>query len=210
MARPLNIERKQEIEYNARALFRKQGYRKTSYSAIAEACGLEKSNVQIHFAKKEFLVESFLQDLLDASAHYVEDNGLKSENDFTNFFTVGQIYHAVLLSEEGLRLFTKDILSDRNCLECMVNENLKWAAEYVPSLTEDDLQNIAFVMGGSYELLYRELAAGTIPSPVELQTRIMKSFLLLQGLPQEAIHEILPDTKVDLSTSSKQILEELF
>ncbi len=211
MPRPRNIERKQEIEANARALFREQGYRKTSYAQIAKACGLEKTHIQIHYPKKEIFVEQFLRDLLDASDRYVEENGIKTDNYLTNFFLVGQIYHAVLLSEPGLRLFTKDILSDRNCTECMVEVNRSWAASYVvPQGGQADLTDITFCMGGSYEILYRDLAQGKKPDPVRLQTRIMTSYMLLQGLPQEAVKEMLPDITVDLNASSEQILDTLF
>jgi len=200
MPRPQNTERKQEIEQQARSLFRIKGYRATSYSDIAAACGLEKTHVQIHFAKKDLFITHLLSDLLDAADEYFEQSGAMSDDYMVNLYLVGQIYHAFLLQDEGMRLLTLDILSERKLTELMIQADLDWADRYISEFPHGDeqkiLRDITLVMGGVYELVYRSLAAGESVSPKEIQFRTISTFMLLQGIPLEKASALLSDDAV--------------
>lgn len=188
MPRPQNTERKQKIEQQARILFRKKGYRKTSYADIAAACGLEKTNIQIHFPHKELFVQSFMEDLLNACDDYFAQSGLKTDNFILNFYLVGQVFYAFLLSEPGFRAMTRDILSDRKLTEQLIQTELNWADEYIRHYSDQSYtDDIAFVMGGIYELMYRQLVRGDVPDPKTIQYKTMTVFMMLEGIDDKGL-----------------------
>lgn len=210
MPRPQNVERKQKIEQQARILFRRKGYRKTSYADIAAACGLEKTNIQIHFPRKELFIYHFMEDLLNACDDYFAVSDLKTDNFIVNFYLVGQIFYAFLLSEPGLQAMTRDILSDRKLTEGLIQTELDWADDYIRHYSDQSYtDDIAFVMGGIYELLYRHLSIGDVPDPKDIQYKTMSVFMMLEGIDDEALlRENIPS--IDYTESTAYLLKKLY
>ncbi|MGN0446646.1 MAG: TetR/AcrR family transcriptional regulator [Acutalibacteraceae bacterium] len=200
MARPKNTERKEKIKHTAWNLFRRKGYRGTSYADVAAACGLERTNVQIYFPHKKLLLEDLLKQLLDVSAQYAKEAGLLEESFSGNLLVIGQLYYAFLLQDDGMCRFTQDLLSSRELTEGMIEDNLSWAAAYYRNFpqnaAESLMEDITLVMGGVYELLYRSLDRGNRPTPWAIQSRTIHAFLLLQGMPEEAAVQTLKGHEV--------------
>lgn len=210
MARPRNVERKQQIEQQARILFRQKGYKKTSYTDIAEACGLEKTNIQIHFPRKELFIYHFMEDILNASDEYFASANLKTDKFLGNFYLVGQVFYAFLLSEPGLQTLTRDILSDRKLTEGLIQTELNWADAYIRNYSSKSYtDDIAFVMGGVYELLYRHLTAGEVPDPKDIQYKTMNVFMMLEGMDEDrSLLDSAPS--IDYAESNAFLMKKLY
>lgn len=210
MPRPRNVERKEKIEQQARILLREKGYKKTSYTDIAEACGLEKTNIQIHFPRKELFLYHFMEDILNASDDYFAASNLKTDNFLVNFYLVGQVFYAFLLSEPGLQTFTRDILSDRKLTEGLIQTELNWADNYIRSYSNESYtDDIAFVMGGVYELLYRHLSSGNVPDPKDIQYRTMSVFMMLEGMDED--QSLLDNAPlIDYAKSNAFLMKKLY
>lgn len=196
MARPRNNEVHEQIEREARTLFLEKGYKNTSYADIAAACGLAKTNVQQHFPKKELFISDLYQDLLDELDTFLTEHKERTDNYFVNLYRIGQLLFGFLLGTEELRRFTFDLLSDRNLTDIMIDLEVAWATSYEVGFTKDELatfgDDIAMIMGGIYELIYRNLKVGVAMHPEDIQTRIMTMFAYTRGLSAEEAAKLFP------------------
>ena len=185
-----------KIETAARKLFLQKGYAATSYQDIAEACGLEKTNVQKHFAHKDVFIDCFFEDLLDCSDEFFADRSTLPDNYYQALYVVGQIHFAFLLSTPELERFTYDIVSDRKLTETMISLDVRWATQYLEGFSLEEQQtfadNVAVVMGGMYELLYRKLSSGEGVDPESFQQLAMRLFTFIQGIPEEDVATLFP------------------
>ena len=166
------------IESSARKLFLEKGFAKTSYADIAKACGVEKTNVQKHFPHKDLFIDHFFEDLLDYSDEFFAKRDMLPDDYYQALYLVGQIHFAFLLSTPELRRLTLDIVSDRKLTEAMISQDVTWATKYLEGFSLEEQQtfadNVAVVMGGMYELLYRKLSTRVLPAvgdePLRLHT----------------------------------------
>lgn len=177
---------KEEISYAARQLFLTVGFENASYAAIAEASGKQKTNVQKHFPKKDLFVYDFFSDLLTFTNAYFVEHGNRPEDYYQSLYVVGQIHFAFLLSTPEMRRFTVDILSHRDLTETLINLDMDWATQYLDrfSLKEEEQfrDNVALVMGGVYELIYRRLTTNRDIDPQKLQKQAMNLLIQVQGI----------------------------
>ena len=183
------------IEQEARRLFLEKGYDATSYSDIAAACNLNKTNVQRHFPKKELFVSHFFEDLLDSSVEYCKEQHLTLDEYYQSLYLIGQLHFGFLIATPELQRLTFDILSHRALTETLIDLDIDWASRYMTdfSLEEktDYADNVATVMGGIYELVYRILRDGRNIDPQKLQKRAMQLFTFVQEAPGEFADEAL-------------------
>lgn len=196
MGRKPDIEKKLQIEKAARKLFAEKGFAGTSYQQIAEAMGTEKSNIQRHFPKKEIFVDHLFQDLLDAIAKYL---GQTEENYFRSLYPIGVIYFAFLLSPR-MRKFTTDVLSDRAMTEVIIQKDMEWAAQYLSGFSLEEAagfrDDVAIVMGGTYELVYQHLVSGADTDPRNLMARAIQLFAYTLNQPTPQIPADFPPDRV--------------
>ena len=178
-----------KIEYEARKLFLAKGFAKTSYQDIADACGVQKTNVQKHFPHKDLFIDHFFQDLLDFSDEFFATRKKLPDDYYQALYFVGQVHFAFLLSTPELQRLTLDIVSDRKLTEAMISLDVKWASAYLTGFSLEEEQtfadNVSVVMGGMYELLYRKMSAGTMVDPESFQQLAMNLFTFVQGIPRE-------------------------
>jgi AcrR family transcriptional regulator len=193
MGRNPDLEKKLQIEKTARKLFRQKGFAGTSYQQIAEEMGMEKTNVQRHFPRKELFVEHFFQDLLDAIARYYKEKDLAEKEYLCNLYQIGTIYFSFLLSPD-MQKFTTDVLSDRRLTEVMIQKDMQWAAAYLTafSLKEpaDFRGDVALVMGGTYELLYQHLTGNITTDPQALMAQAILLFAYTLQAPAPDLTEL--------------------
>lgn len=184
------------MESKARRLFLEKGYAKTSYTDIAAACGVEKTNVQKHFPHKDLFIDHFFEDLLDYSDEFFAKRDMLPDDYYQALYLVGQIHFAFLLSTPELRRLTLDIVSDRKLTETMISQDVIWATKYLEGFSLEEQQtfadNIAVVMGGMYELLYRKLSTGSPLDPEAFQQLAMNLFVFVQGIPASDAGERFP------------------
>ena len=184
------------IESSARKLFLQKGFAKTSYADIAKACGVEKTNVQKHFPHKDLFIDHFFEDLLDYSDEFFAKRDMLPDDYYQALYLVGQIHFAFLLSTPELRRLTLDIVSDRKLTEAMISQDVTWATKYLKGFSLEEQQtfadNVAVVMGGMYELLYRKLSTGSPLDPESFQQLAMNLFVFIQGIPASDAGELFP------------------
>lgn len=184
------------METKARRLFLEKGFAKTSYQDIADASGVGKTNVQKHFPHKDVFIDHFFEDLLDYSDEFFGKRGMLPDDYYQALYLVGQIHFAFLLSTPELRRLTLDIVSDRKLTETMISQDVSWATRYLEGFSLEEQQtfadNVAVVMGGMYELLYRKLSTGTPLDPESFQQLAMNLFVFLQGIPTSETAQLFP------------------
>lgn len=184
------------MEIEARRLFLEKGFAKTSYQDIADACGVQKTNVQKHFPHKDLFIDHFFQDLLDSSDEFFATRGELPDDYYQALYVVGQIHFAFLLSTPELRRLTLDIVSDRKLTEAMISLDVKWATAYLTGFSLEEQQefadNVSVVMGGMYELLYRKMSTGTPLDPQSFQKLAMDLFTFIQGISRDEAADLFP------------------
>ncbi len=205
------------IEAKARGLFLTKGYAKTSYADIAEACGLEKTNVQKHFAHKDLFIDHFFEDLLDYADEFIASRGLLPNDYYQALYVVGQIHFAFLLSTPELRRLTLDIVSDRKLSEAMISQDVAWATQYLDGFSLEEQEsfadNVAVVMGGMYELLYRKLSSGSEIDPETFQLLAMNLFAFIQGISSGETGALFPKNLLnskDFEEAVVYLMERMF
>ena len=190
------MKTEQEILELAFRLFLEKGFAKTSYQDIAKVCGVEKTNVQKHFPHKDLFIDHFFEDLLDYSDEFFARRDMLPNDYYQALYLVGQIHFAFLLSSPELRRLTLDIVSDRKLTEAMISQDVSWATKYLEDFSLEEQQtfadNVAVVMGGMYELLYRKLSADAPLDPEAFQQLAMNLFVFVQGIPVSDAGERFP------------------
>ena len=217
MPRPKNKELHEQMTREARRLFMEKGYIATSYADIADACGVAKTNVQQHFPSKGRFIADLYRDLLDELDAYLAEQGQRTDSYFVNLYHIGQLLFTFLLDSEPMRRFTTEIISDRNLTEVMIDQEVEWATNYEVGFSKEELRrfedDIAMIMGGIYELLYRKLRNNEVPSPQAIQSRIMTQFAFLRGMTVEEAQALFPADLVseqEFDTVTQLLQQRLF
>lgn len=168
------------IESAAYGLFRKVGYKLTSYTMIAEEGGVGRPLVQYYFPKKDDIATSFILRILDSIADLVDAAGKSSELPQGRLAQLGQVYYAFLLSDEAMRRLALDLLSSRHVTGRVIEAN---AAYTIPLLNPSADDSTRFVeasvkaTGGVYELMFRGLERGLPLDPTDLALQNTAAFM---------------------------------
>lgn len=164
MARPKNNKLKEQIAKESWRQFRTLGYDGTSYSTIAEACGISRNLVQYHYPKKEMLSIAFMEQVLVEAQSSLGISEEKLHGDFRAIYEVGCCFFAFLLQENGYRTFLHDVIKSRERTQNVLSFNASWALARIDLPTGIDLepilQEVIVSMGGFYELMYYCLQTG--------------------------------------------------
>lgn len=168
MPRPKNTELKRAIQQAAWRQFREHGYVDTTYTSIAEECGISRNLVQYHLPSKDLLAVSFMQELLSRCEQAVAD-GQPAKDDFIqkcrNAFEVGCCFYSVLM-DCGYRTFLMEVLSDRELSDKILSYDETWAFDYfgIDNLTDQEKRefsrSVILHTGGFLELMYHSLKKG--------------------------------------------------
>ena len=176
MPRPKNEQLKAQIIRAAEKQFSTKGYKATSYTSIAEACGISRNLVQYHFPKKESLAIAYMESVLARCMKklHLTDTGV--QDNIAAIKSVGSEFFNALLAKPGTRLFLSDIISSRELTEGVLAFNYEWAVGHVtiPATANLDaaMRTVVLRMGGFYELLYWSLK-GNKPFDVEREIGIV-------------------------------------
>lgn len=184
MARPRNEKGRAEVRRASFRLFMEQGYTKTTYRSIAEACGRERSTVQSLFPEKSLLATDLLNRLVYGCQKFSEENGLASDNPISSLKVIGRLYFGFLLSSV-MRRFTVDVAADRSITSSSLLFNEDWVREFL-SIEGADLDrcmnSFVLAMGGGYEIVYQDLKALVSVSVPDMVDMIIKSFVANSGV----------------------------
>ncbi|MGI6216483.1 MAG: TetR/AcrR family transcriptional regulator [Coriobacteriales bacterium] len=158
MSRPRNDKLKEEILKESWQQFRKYGYNGTTYTKIAEACGISRNLVQYHFPKKELLSVAFMERVMAEAQRSLGISEEELHGNFRAFYEVIYCFFAFLLQENGYRKFLQDIILSRERTEKIFAFNLSWTLERIDLPADADLepiyQEMIVILGGFCELMY--------------------------------------------------------
>ena len=158
MARPRNEELRERIARVAARQFAERGYDETSYTTIAEECGVSRNLVQYHWPKKDQLAIAYMQTVLDGCMRELGYADRDLTDDVEKVCRLGTRFFKTLLAGTGTRTFLRDVLASRDLTEGVLAFNIAWAIEHLrvsPAADMDAVTRVAIVrMGGFYELLY--------------------------------------------------------
>ena len=199
MARPENNDSRRRIEQAAFRLFKEEGYTKTSYSAIADACDMTKALVQYYFKKKEDLAIDLMRATLDECIDDLGYRGVESSEAerFRELLQIGTEYFGRLLASDGYVSFLADILASRKLTETVLAFNAEWAYTYLgrgdQTLDQDASDVVIMSMGGFYELLYHVLEEGRSMDIRPLLRRVVGDFMVSLGYTKAQVAKTLTD-----------------
>lgn len=214
MARPRNEKGRAEVRRAAFELFMEQGYTKTTYREIGQACGRERSTVQSLFPEKSLLATDLLNRLIYGCQEFSERNGLVTDNPIGALRVIGRLYFGFLLSPI-MRKFTVDVATDRSITSSSLLFNEDWVKEFL-SIGDTDLDRcmVSFVlaMGGGYEVAYQNLKALITVSVPDLVDFVVNSFVANCGIADLARAqreaERMPEIDAGLMDASVEFLRE--
>ncbi len=161
MPRPKNEQLKAQIVRIAAKQFASNGYKATSYTSIAQECGISRNLVQYHFPKKETLAIAYMESVLARSMKKLGLSDNSVHDNLPAIKNVGAAFFETLLAKPGTRLFLSDVISSRELTESVLAFNYEWALAHV-TIPEDAnldaaMRTVVARMGGFYELLFWSL-----------------------------------------------------
>lgn len=166
-------------------LFKKKGYSATSYADISAESEVNRGTVQHYFPKKEIIASKNLERLRFCAVATASKEFPDSEDSFANFYILGQIYIASLLSCKESRRFFCDVLENRALTDETITIDFIWSMAYVfgrSVLSESDEQlhqDSLVSMGGLYELMFYCIKNN---SGFDISERLKPGFRILSRL----------------------------
>lgn len=189
MARPWNEEAERDIAAAAMELLVEEGYRCTTYQAIADRCGLTRTFVQHYIPKKELLITWFLDRALALMDAHVARLRPRAEL-YEGLVLTGQVYFAFLCNGR-IRPLVLDILRDREATGALIDANRLYQSRRTAEEGDlDGAEEVARILGGSYEVLYRRLGAGVAVDPLAESLRVVGAYLVEEGRDAEPVARI--------------------
>lgn len=152
------MDAKQEIKLTIFRLIYERGYDKTTYQAIADLSGYEKTLVQYHFPQKSLFMTLFIDFLVSVVINFMENNQMSSMEKESEFIIMSKIYSQLLLHCEIADNVTAKIVEDRKMLTKIQDIHMKTATEILDvdeSLRNEFILLLSFAMGGHFDLIHR-------------------------------------------------------
>ena len=209
-----NLESRNEIRKAAFLLFRKIGYKTTSYSMIAEESKQGRPLVQYYYPKKEEIALEFLVEAMQTILSQLESDRQADAMVATLHF--GQLYYTFLLYDEDMQRFTSEVLESRSVTSRLVQLNAKWSLPESGTAEDEERITSASIRatGGVYELLYLQLQDGSAKEPAEYAVRNVADFYAATGTAtydetlRHLEENLLPDKQVE--EYMKSLFQTLF
>lgn len=199
MAAPRNEEERERIYRAAIGLFCEQGFEKTSYAAIADACATSKSMVQHYFPKKELFIETFFSRHLEELGARAQDLADDPEDVLEVFCLMGLMHFSQLLGGD-MRALVEDVVGSRSLTNGVVFAEREWAAERVPErqgeVSAADALTVS--LGGAYELIYQYRKSGWPLGAGYVERAAIVPFALTMGYDRERIEATIAGCEAKL------------
>ena len=168
------------IESTAYRLFRKIGYKLTSYTMIAEESGIGRPLVQYYFPKKDDIATSFIFRVLGSIVDLVDSAGKSSQLPQGRLVQLGQMYYAFLLSSDEMKRLTLDLFSSRQVTSKVIEANATYTLPILNSADDDSTRLVEASVkatGGVYELMFRGLERELPLDPTDLALQNTAAFM---------------------------------
>lgn len=220
MARPRNDKLKEAIRREAWHLFGTTGYHATSYTAMAEACGIKRPLVQYHFPKKEALAAQFLSNELKRTQEAWGFSDIDLSNSLDKIYAVGAAFYGSFCVPGGRSTFLCDILESRMLTDRVIPFNGSWIASHV-AVASGGASNVAALcppsdeiivpFGGFHEALYVHLDGGEPYDVAEGLAPVVRAIAKQLGYPLTQLHQLNPEESFgtfNLSATLHRMQEE--
>lgn len=163
-------------------LFKDKGYEATTYQDIADAVGTTRTIVQSYFPKKTRFTEEIYNEILELSFRAVLEQVSKDQDPIQTLAKTCQTFLSYLLMDEPMQRFTKTTLSVREGTAQNILTEIEWVESYCTDhLTDLESIKTAYIMslGGTYEIIYRNLSNGIETDISRLTDYIVKTFFII-------------------------------
>lgn len=193
MAAPRNDEERERIYRAAVELFLQQGFSKTSYAAIADACGTSKSMVQHYFPKKELFIDRYFAQILDGLNERAVELADDPDDVLEVFCLMGLMHFSQLLDADEMRALADDIVESRALTNSIVAAERTWARERLSERkgTVSAADALTVSLGGAYELIYQYRQQGAPLSAGYVERAAIVPFALTMGFDRGRTEAVL-------------------
>lgn len=186
------------IESAAYRLFRKVGYKLTSYTMIAEESGVGRPLVQYYFPKKDDIAMSFILRILNSIEGIMGSSGKASQIPQGRVAQLGQVYYAFLLSSDEMKRLALDLLTSRQVTSRVIEANASYTIPLLGSSPGDGsrlVESSVKATGGVYELMFRGLERGVPLDPADLALQNTAAFMAFSTDTsyEKAMHLLEPE-----------------
>ena len=193
MAAPKNDTERARIYSAAIRLFCHEGYERTTYRAIAEACGTTRSAVQYYYPQKEQFVVQFFDAHLENIYNRVQERIGGNVDVLETFCMMGLLHFDFLLNDKSIRPFISDVIKNRALTASMISSERDWAERHMPTgnLQVSNADALTVALGGAYELIYQAFNTGSEITPIYVEEAAILPFALGRGYARKNVKAVL-------------------
>lgn len=168
----------------AYSLFKDKGFEHTTYQDIADAVGTTRTIVQSYFPKKTRITEEIYDKIMQAASNSVLESDINSESPNITLSRICQVFLGYLLHDDPMRRFTKTTLALRDGtaknIVSVVEEIMDFCGTYFDN-KEALALGYTMALGGTYEIIYRNLCSGAESDVAELADFAIRTFIVTAG-----------------------------
>lgn len=214
MARHRNEETIASAQAAAQAIMLEAGYEAASYTAIAERSSIARTTVQHYFPRKEEFATSLMTRIAAIAQERARTIAPEGESLLAVYYLTVQISYGVFYLTEGTRRFLFDLTVSRDLQHAAAPDYIKGAMEVLPlgAISDRDLFDLQFAIGGIYEMHYLFLTRGETPELAALGkhfVRVLARVLEMGQQEYDRMIELYTLTNDELFAIGAELLEEI-
>ena len=185
---------KEDIKLTVFKLLHEKGFEKTTYQAIADMSGYEKTLVQYHFPQKNLFITQYLDFLISAVMEYISDKSMHFNENGLSFIVHSKIYTHLLLHEDLIHNITIRVVQNREVLTYMQDFQEQSAINLLkvePEFEKDLRYLLLFAQGGLFDLIYRMILGKRKCNVHNLLTLTLLTISPALKMTSEEVHRIM-------------------
>lgn len=154
------MTKRSEILKTAYRMFCEKGFEQVLLREIAAKVEISKALLQHYFTKKNDILETMLQEILEVSFLYVDQVVTTKNSIYLRLSVYANLFFHTATQQNDLHKFVVSIISDRSLLRAWIQIIYKWLRtiknEEMGGVSERDFQiALSLAMAGGVELLLR-------------------------------------------------------
>lgn len=185
---------KEEIKLTIFRLIHERGYDKTTYQAIADMSGHERTLIQYHFPQKSLFMILYIDFLVSVIINYLSRNKMVYDDREQEFIISSKIYTQLLLHKDISSNVTSKVVTERKMLTKIQDVHEKTAIEILgvnQENREEFLFLLRFAQGGHFDILYRMINEDYKCDVHRLLTQTLLSVSPALNISQDDVYKIM-------------------